>query len=212
MFTSNTISRGAQNTAQQLFLLKALQITKDPNELRKMIGVKTVAEVYRTLDKLAMRKEYHAALIRSGISLDFIVGGIKEIAVGGFKDSDKLNALKTLLTSLGMDKYEDDGGQTRGSWEEILLEKLEEEKKSKLLGDGKEKTDEEIEKMREEELKADPFYQTLETQLEQARKHQEHVIKEHVVKNNTGTPQQPLSVAQQQVEGVKAKNTMTEIL
>lgn len=142
VFTSNTISRGAQNTAQQLFLLKALQITKDPNELRKMIGVKTVAEVYRTLDKLAMRKEYHAALIRSGISLDFIVGGIKEIAVGGFKDSDKLNALKTLLTSLGMDKYEDDGGQTRGSWEEILLEKLEEEKKSKLLGDGKEKTDE----------------------------------------------------------------------
>jgi len=45
-----------------MLLLKALKVTQDPTELKKMIGVKTVAEVYRTLDKLSLRKEYHKAL------------------------------------------------------------------------------------------------------------------------------------------------------
>ena len=64
VYTTNTFKRGSQNTAQQIFLLKALQITQDPKKLRDMIGVKTVADVYRTLDKIAMRKEYHEALSR----------------------------------------------------------------------------------------------------------------------------------------------------
>jgi len=121
IYTTNTYSKGAAQTTQQVILLKALQITSDPNKLRQMMGVRTVAEVYRTLDKLAMRKEYHAALERMGISFDYIVGGIKGIADGGFKDSDKLNAYKVLLKSLGMEKYEAADQGSSGTWEEELL-------------------------------------------------------------------------------------------
>ena len=57
VYSSNAFKSGHQNTAQQMFLLKALKITQDPKKLREMIGVKSVAQVYQTLDKLAMRKE-----------------------------------------------------------------------------------------------------------------------------------------------------------
>ena len=128
VYTTNTFKRGSQNTAQQIFLLKALQITQDPKKLRDMIGVKTVADVYRTLDKIAMRKEYHEALSRSGISFDYIVNGIKGIADNGFKDADKLKAFQTLLKSVGMEKYDDASVASSGTWEETLLKKIEEEK------------------------------------------------------------------------------------
>ena len=128
VYTTNTFRRGAQNTTQQMMLLKALQVTSDPKKLREMIGVKTVAEVYRTLDKLAMRKEYHEALAREGISFDFIVSGIKNIALTGFKDGDKLKAYQALLKSVGMEKYEAVDGGNSGTWEEILLKKMEDEK------------------------------------------------------------------------------------
>lgn len=122
-------SRANPNNTQQMFLLKALQVTQDPKKLRDMIGVKTVAEVYRTLDKLAMRKEYHEALARLGLSFEYIAGGIKKIADDGFKDSDKLNALKTLLKSVGMDDYKENTTAITGTWEELLLKKIEEGKK-----------------------------------------------------------------------------------
>lgn len=108
VYTNNYFRRGYQNTTQQMLLLSALQITQDPNKLKEMIHVKTVAEVYRTLDKLAMRKEYHEALNRLGISFDYIASGIKNIADNGFKDSDKLSAFKVLLKSVGMEKYDAD--------------------------------------------------------------------------------------------------------
>lgn len=136
VYTTNYFKRGYQNTAQQMFLLKALQVTQDPKKLREMMGVKTVAEVYRTLDKLAMRKEYHKALSKLGISFDYIAGGIKGIADNGFKDADKLNALKTLLKSVGMETYDDAAGGNSGTWEEELLKSLESEK---MLGNGIEK-------------------------------------------------------------------------
>ncbi len=138
VFTTNKYTSGSQNTTQQMFLLKALQITQDPKKLREMIGVKTVAEVYRTLDKLSMRKEYHEALSRSGISFDYIVKGLKGIADGGEKDGDRLKAFQTLLKSVGMESYQETEGGTGGSWEEVLLEKIE----SSKLTDGKETTDE----------------------------------------------------------------------
>lgn len=128
VYTTNTFKRGAQNTTQQMFLLEALKVTRDPNKLKEMIGVKTVAEVYRTLDKLSMRKEYHEALARSGISFDYIVKGLKSIADYGFKDADKLKALQTLLKSVGMEKYDDLGPSSTGTWEEALLQKIEEGK------------------------------------------------------------------------------------
>jgi len=128
VYTTNYFKRGTQNTTQQMFLLKALQVTQDPKKLKEMIGVKTVAEVYRTLDKLAMRREYHESLARHGISFDFIVNGLKDLAVGAFKDGDKLKAYQTLLKSIGMDTYDGEATGATGTWEELLLKKMEEEK------------------------------------------------------------------------------------
>ena len=118
-----------QNTTQQIMLLKALRITQDPKKLREIIGVKTVAEVYRTLDKIAMRKEYHSALAKHGITFDYIVENIKKEIDSAEKSSERLMAINILLKSIGLDKYEETatGG---GGWEEALL-KLSEGKKEK---------------------------------------------------------------------------------
>jgi len=93
-----------------------------------MIGVKTVADVYRTLDKMSMRKEYHEALVRAGISFDYIVNGLRAIANDGEKDADKLKAFQTLLKSLGLEKYDAADSPTGGTWEEELVKVLEKEK------------------------------------------------------------------------------------
>lgn len=127
VYTANHTKKGHQNTAQQMFLLKALKITQDPKKLRDMMGVSKVAEVYQTLDKLAMRKEYHNALAKLGISFDYIAGGIKTIADTAEKDADKLKAFQTLLKSTGMDVY-DSSEVSSGTWEEVLLGKIKEEK------------------------------------------------------------------------------------
>lgn len=119
--------RHSQNNFQQMLLLKALKVTQDPKELKQMIWVKTVAEVYRTLDKLALRKEYHKVLAEQDMTFDKIVWGIKEIATWQFvKDDVKLKAWLAVLKSLGMDKYEESttGG---GSWEDLLLDKADKE-------------------------------------------------------------------------------------
>lgn len=128
IYTQNYFKRGAQNTTQQMFLLKALKVTQDPKKLKEMLHMRSVAEVYRTLDKLAMRKEYHSALTRCGISFDYILKGIKGIAEGGEKDSDKLSAYKALLKSVGMEDYKDSSTVSKGTWEEVLLKKIEEGK------------------------------------------------------------------------------------
>lgn len=109
-----------QNSTQQLMLLKALTITQDPKKLKELIGVKTVAEVYRTLDKIAIRKEYHSALAQNGLSFDFITKKLKDKIENSYKDSDVLNGISIFLKSIGMDKYEESaiGG---GSWEDLLL-------------------------------------------------------------------------------------------
>lgn len=130
IYTTRAHKSGTQNTTQQMFLLKALQVTQDPRKLRELMGVKTVAEVYQTLDKLAMRKEYHEALARKGISFDYIVGGIKAIADEGYKDADKLKAFQTLLKSVGMDVYKEQAGDNSGTWEEVLLGRIKEAKET----------------------------------------------------------------------------------
>lgn len=116
-----------------IFLLKALRVTQDPKRLAQMLGVKRVAEVYRTLDKLAMRKEYHSALTRLGIDFDYIVRGFKDAADNAPKYSDRLVSLKALLTSVGMDTYKESEDTSGGGWEEILSRKIEE---TKLLEDA----------------------------------------------------------------------------
>jgi len=120
VFVQGKYAYNNQNTTQQLLLLKALQVTQDPKKLRQMIGVRAVADVYRTLDKIAMRKEYHEALAACGLSFDFIAQGLKQIATAGEKDADRLNAFKVLLKSIGLDSYAE-SANTSGGWEDALL-------------------------------------------------------------------------------------------
>jgi transposase len=138
VFVQGRYSYNAQNTTQQIMLLKALKVTQDPKKLRELIGVKTVADVYRTLDKIAMRKEYHAALAKNGITFDYVVQGLKTEADTAEKSSDRLTALNIILKSIGLDKYEETaiGG---GGWEEALL-KIKEETKEREGEDADIKT------------------------------------------------------------------------
>jgi len=120
VFVQGKYAYNSQNTTQQIMLLKALKITQDPKKLRELIGVKTVADVYRTLDKIAMRKEYHGALAKSGITFDYIVGGVKREIDTAEKSSDRLAGLNMLLKSIGLDKYEETAIHG-GGWEDALL-------------------------------------------------------------------------------------------
>jgi len=129
VFVQGKYNYNAQNTTQQLMLLKALRVTQDPKKLRELIGVKTVADVYRTLDKIAMRKEYHNALAKAGISFDYIVNGVKEEIDNAEKSSDRLAGLNMLLKSIGLDKY-DETALGGGGWEDALL---------KISGEAQEK-------------------------------------------------------------------------
>jgi hypothetical protein len=119
-FIKGEYNYSRQNDFQQKLLLKAMQVTSDPQELRKMAGLKTVADVYRTLDKLAIRKEYHEALLRKGIDLDTIIGGIKGIAENSTKDSTRLKAYHIFLKSLGLDEYKESPDEAKQSWEDLL--------------------------------------------------------------------------------------------
>lgn len=111
-----------ENKYVQNILLKAMSngIT-DPQELRKLAGLKSAAEVFRTLDKLAIRKEYHDALFRNGITLDKVISEIKSIGEGDNSASVKLKAWQTILRSVGLDKYEK-LEETGKGWEEAIIE------------------------------------------------------------------------------------------
>ncbi len=134
VFVKGQYGYTAQNTTQQIMLLRALKITQDPKKLREIIGVRTVADVYRTLDKIAMRKEYHAALAKLGITFDYVVENIKDVIDNAGKDSDRLAGLNMLLKSIGLDKYDETaiGG---GSWEDALVQIAEKRRE----GDGEAK-------------------------------------------------------------------------
>ena len=126
----------APNTYAQNILLKAMSKgVTSPQELRKLAGLKSVTDVYRTLDKMAIRKEYHDALQRNGISLDYIVQGLQDLAEAADKDSVRLSSYQTLLKSLGLDKYEKTEETGKG-WEEVVLAAVAKEEETKQIGDG----------------------------------------------------------------------------
>lgn len=120
-----------QDDLQQKLLLRALTETQDPEELKKMIGVKTKADVFRLLDKISIRKEYHKALAKNGLDFDFIVSGIKDICVNAKKEDVKLKGYQTLMRSLGVGDYKDIGEESNGNWEDALIKYIEQEKKEK---------------------------------------------------------------------------------
>ncbi len=111
------------NTQKRIY--NALQNTGDPMKLKEIIGAKTVAEVYRTLDKLTIRREFHDALTKAGITFEFLIEGIKREAIGGDKSMDRLKAYEMLLKTLGLDKYDDISTGSTSSWEERLLKAIE---------------------------------------------------------------------------------------
>ena len=131
VFVKGMYTYHAQDKFKQNLLLKALQITTDPRKLKQMIGVKSVAEVYRTLDKLAIRKEYHQALAVHGLDLPTIVDGIKSICEGSGSDSVRLKGWQTLLRSLGLDRYDEQLEKGGVGWEDMVLKMMEENQKNK---------------------------------------------------------------------------------
>lgn len=121
-FANSQYSHNSPNYYAQNLLLKAMAggVT-DPKELARITGMRSAAEVFRTLDKMVIRKEFHQALAVNGIDLNFIVNGIKDLAVGAEKDETRLHAFQTLLKSLGLDKYEKESDEGKG-WEEAILQ------------------------------------------------------------------------------------------
>ena len=111
-----------------------MQQTSNVVQLKRLTGIKTVAEVYRTLDKIAIRKEYHLALERNGIDLDTIIAGIKNLAVNSNSDQVKLSGWRVLLKSLGLDEYRDDTSGTSKSWEEKMKDLTQREVGNQTLG------------------------------------------------------------------------------
>jgi len=105
---------------KEFLLLKALRVTNDPKLLRDMIGAKTIADVSRTFDKIANRKEYYSSLKKLGMDFTWIAKGLKVEAETAEKSADRIKALQIVLKSLGMDKYEDVQADT-GSWEDLIL-------------------------------------------------------------------------------------------
>ena len=141
-FINATYTRYKQNTAQQLLLLKALKVTQDPERLRQMIGVKKVADVFRTLDKMTLRKEFHKSLTKCGIDFNYIVSGLKKEVESAESAKDRIAVYQTLLKSLGMDRYED-VGEGGAQWEDAFLKSMEKNKEvspangNKLIGESK---------------------------------------------------------------------------
>lgn len=124
------------NSYAQTILLQAMQNgVTDPQEMRRIAGLKTVADVYRTLDKLAIRREYHEALARQGVTLDGIVSGINQISTSSESDAVRLKGYQTLLRSVGLDKYEkqEDAGK---SWEELIVNTFEQKKEKSSIIDA----------------------------------------------------------------------------
>jgi len=106
-------------------LLSAPQTTHAPLNHKQLIGANTVAEVNRTLATLTIRREFHDALTKAGISFEFLIEGIKREAIGGDKSMDRLKAYEMLLKTLGLDKYDDVSTGPTSSWEERLLKAIE---------------------------------------------------------------------------------------
>lgn len=128
-FVNGKVGKTRNNSTQQVMLLQALAITQDPNKLRQMVGFKTVADVFRTLDKMALRKDYHAALARNGISFDWVISGIKDVADNPDNSAKvKLTAYMGVLKTLGMDKYDVPESAGGGSWEDALMKKIEDDR------------------------------------------------------------------------------------
>jgi hypothetical protein len=90
-------------------------------DLEKKITEKMESEVDEALGDVGRRKEYREALAKAGITMDWMVEKLKNVAVDGEKDADKIKALQVLLKSLGVDKTGGKDEETMGTWEDALM-------------------------------------------------------------------------------------------
>lgn len=108
---------------QNLLLKGMLMNSGDLKQAAKFAGIKSMADVYRTLDRLTLRKAFYESLDNHDISLDYIVKGIKQIAEAGDLDSVKLKAFQVLLKTLGLDSYGHEEENSKG-WEDTLMKSI----------------------------------------------------------------------------------------
>lgn len=132
---TGTVNRA--NIFQQNILLKALAHTSDLEELRKLANFHSKNEVLRTLDKLAIRRDFHHALANNGLTPDFLVQRLFSLASSP-SDKVALGAVQTTLKSIGLDKYETTEAEGK-DWEGLLLKINEKEQAAKSLDAPKDK-------------------------------------------------------------------------
>lgn len=113
-----------RNKLKELLLLQALQETTDVKKLRALTGAQSVADVYRTFDIMAVQKEYQHILRKHGITLDYMVKGMKDTIESADKASDKLKGYGMLMKSMGIDTFESNPADT-ANWQDLVIQKTE---------------------------------------------------------------------------------------
>lgn len=120
VFISGAYEHTKENVSQNLMLLKAMGVAKDPKKFQQIIRARAAVAVFQTMDKIALRREWHNALEKAGLGFDTIVEVLKNEMIHGKRGNDRINAAKIVLKSLGLEKYEDASIQG-GSWEDEIL-------------------------------------------------------------------------------------------
>ena len=131
---SQKIGKSAQpRIAQQNLLLKGMMLYGEEKKAAELAGIKTAVELYRTFDRIQLRKGYHQALDDEQIDFNFIASRIKKFADCNDPKA-ALPALRMLLASLGLNRY-DVSEEGSKNWEDILLE-VSQKYESKQLNSG----------------------------------------------------------------------------
>jgi hypothetical protein len=120
--------RGKNNST---FLLKALKLSASPDKMKQLMGVKAVAEVFSTLDKISIRKALHQSLHAFDLDFNYVAKNLKDLGDHA-NDKVRLGVMQTLLKTMGMDKYDTPDSGGGGDWEEVLMRKIEEGKQGAI--------------------------------------------------------------------------------
>lgn len=120
VFVTGVYGNAQKSVSQQLMFLRAMNAAEDPKKFKQVIRARAAVDVFRTIDKIALRKEWHSALERNGIDFDLVLRTLKQEMLTGEKGSDRIQAAKTIIKSMGLDKYED-SSISGGSWEDEIL-------------------------------------------------------------------------------------------
>jgi len=132
VFAKSNKKKYQSTKLQENMLLRAFSETDDITTLKNVAKFHTEADVMRAMDKISIRKEYHDALVRNGLTIDQIVRHINTIVLTSTSDKVKTTLLGMLLKSIGLDKY-DDSESSGKNWEQLLLDVVEKQADTPLL-------------------------------------------------------------------------------